>query len=297
MNYHGKAADAANKLLALFEEPDRLPGVVAPIFAQSKDEIPCRSWSFRNQILTAIAGTNDARGYRQWQDAGRYVKEGSKAFHILAPCMKKVRDSETGEDRFALVGFKATPVFRVEDTDGKPLPDAMTDYGWIKSLPFLEVARVWGIALTVYNGTPGRGLGWYGGKQIGLGVENPATFLHELAHAADHRNGKLVERGQHWRSETVAEFSGAVLCRLAGLEYEADLGGAYRHIESYAETAKKSVRACCLEVLDRICEAVALILETAAKVQAYSADIGEADADADADADKFNSICRRKNST
>jgi hypothetical protein len=282
MNYHGKAADAANKILALFEEPDKLPAVVAPIFAQSKDEIPCRNWSWRNQILTAIAGTHDARGYRQWQDAGRYVKEGSKAFYILAPCMKKVRDNATGEEGMRLVGFKATPVFRFEDTDGKALPDAMTDYEWVKSLPFLEVARAWGIALTVYNGTPGRGHGWYSptGDQIGLGVENPATFLHELAHAADHRNGKLTERGQHWRAETVAEFSGAVLCRLAGLEQQADLGGAFRYLEKYADTAGKSVCACCMEVLDRICETVALILETAAKAQADSAECAEAEADA-----------------
>lgn len=281
MNYHGKAAEAANQLLALFEEPDKLPSVVAPIFAKSKDEIPCRSWSWRNQILTALAGTNDARGYRQWQEAGRYVKEGSKAFYILSPCMKKVRDDATGEERAALVGFKATPVFRVEDTDGKPLPDAMTDYEWVKSLPFLEVARAWGIQVTVFNGSEGNAHGWFSRSgAIGLGVENPTTFLHELAHAADHRSGKLTERGQHWRSETVAAFSGAVLCRLAGLEQQADLGGAYRYLEKYAETAGKPVRACCMEVLDRICQAVALVLETASNAQADSADKGEAEAHA-----------------
>lgn len=272
MNYHGKAADAANKLLALFECPESLPEVVAPIFAQSKDELPCRSWSFRNQILTAIAGTNDARGYRQWQQAGRHVKKGAKAFHILAPCMKKVTDKESGEESVRPVGFKATAVFRVEDTEGEALPDPMTDYEWVKALPFLDVARAWNIEVTVYNGTEGRGLGWFARTgQIGLGVENPHVFLHELAHAADHRNGKLTERGQHWRSETVAEFASAVLARLAGLEYDADLGGAYRYIEKYSKAAEKPVRACCLEALDRICAAVALVLETASNLQADTA--------------------------
>jgi len=271
MNYQGKAADAANALLGLFEHPESLPEVVAPIFAHGNDDLPCRKWSWRNQILTALAGTMDARGYRQWQEAGRFVKKGAKAFHILSPVTKKVKDKSTGEDRMAIIGFRATPVFRFEDTDGAPLADHPTAQDWITSLPFVEAARVWGIQVSVYSGKHGNALGWYGGKQIGLGVENPATFLHELAHAADHRNGKLVERGQHWRSETVAEFSGAVLCRLAGLEYEADLGGAYRYIERYAETAKKSVRACCLEVLDRICEAVALVLETASNAKAANA--------------------------
>ena len=31
-----------------------------------------RRWSWRNQLLTALSGYHDARGYRQWQEVGRH---------------------------------------------------------------------------------------------------------------------------------------------------------------------------------------------------------------------------------
>ena len=62
------------------------------------------------------------------------------------------------------------------------------------------------------NGRAGAALGKYRHEaSIALGVENPATWAHELCHAADGRLGNLQERGRHWRSETVAELSGATL--------------------------------------------------------------------------------------
>ncbi len=100
-----------------------------------------------------------------------------------------------------------------------------------------------------------------------MGVENLATWLHELMHAADHRLGNLVERGQHWRSETVAEFGSAVLAECLGYTRESDLGGAYEYVKAYAETGGKRPENAALECLDRICNAVALILETAESVQ------------------------------
>ena len=79
----------------------------------------------------------------QWQEANRYVKRGSKAFHILVPYIKKV-EVEGGEDKEALYGFGCSPVFRVEDTGGEPL-----DYQEIEvpELPLLERAEDWGITV------------------------------------------------------------------------------------------------------------------------------------------------------
>ena len=54
------------------------------------------------------------------------------------------------------------------------------------------------------------------GKGIELCVKNLATWCHELVHATDDRNGSLKEKGQHWRSETVAELGGAVLLEVLG---------------------------------------------------------------------------------
>jgi hypothetical protein len=38
-----------------------------------------------------LAGTSDARGFGQWDEAGRWVVKGTKAFHILGPIVKDVR--------------------------------------------------------------------------------------------------------------------------------------------------------------------------------------------------------------
>ena len=99
-----------------------------------------------------------------------------------------------------------------------------------------------------------------------LGVENLATWAHELVHAADHRLTKL--QGEKWHKEIVAELGGAVLLECLGMSCDADLGGAFSYIRSYAESAKKDVVKGCIEVLDRTCECVKLILDTAQSMAA-----------------------------
>ncbi len=270
MKMYGKAQETASSILEAFRNPETLPEVIAPIFIHRKDDLPCRKWSWRNQLLTALAGTSDARGYRQWQAVDRHVTKGSKAFHILSPCTKKLKDPETGEDRFACYGFKATAVFRIQDTEGEPVStgDPEVDQ-WIADLPLREVAEAWDITVQAYTGEAGKAHGRYQQtvdgqrKAIALGVQNVHVFLHELLHAADYRLGNAVEKGQHWRKETVAEFGSAILAACLGLEGGANLGGAYRYIESYARAAEKTPQAACMECLDRICQAVALVLDTA----------------------------------
>jgi hypothetical protein len=56
------------------------------------------------------------------------------------------------------------------------------------------------------------------GSGIALGVKNLSTWARELVHGADHRLGHLKERGRPWRSETVAEWGGAVLLEIFGHE-------------------------------------------------------------------------------
>jgi len=80
--------------------------------------IPSENWSILNRILMFVAGTQDGRGLRQWNQANRYVKKGSKAFYILVPHIRKSEDKETGEEKKVLLGFLAKPVFRYEGTEG-----------------------------------------------------------------------------------------------------------------------------------------------------------------------------------
>lgn len=270
MKYFGRAEEVANKIVESFKEGN-LPKALAPIFIRRKDGVPCRSWSFGNQLLCVIYGTSDARGIRQWNECGRWVKKGSKAFDILVPMLKPatVIDEETKQEKRVevLVGFKTAPVFAVECTEGKEIEKDQEILQWINTLPLVEVARSWGLNVDAYNGQEGKALGHFWKDQaIGLGVQNLSTWCHELCHAADHRLGNLKEKGQHWRSETVAELGGAILLECLGYGTESDRGGCFEYIERYAEAAGLQPIQACMDVLKRACEAVELILTEAGRL-------------------------------
>jgi hypothetical protein len=270
MKLYGKAQATANTILEAFQHPEELPKAIAPIFIHRNSDTPCRKWSWNNQLLTALAGTHDARGYRQWQQADRHVKKGAKAFTIFAPCTKKIKEAGA-EDRVICFGFRAISVFRIEDTEGADIPsgDPTLDQ-WIAELPLRDVAESWDISVNTYNGEEGQAHGRFSRlgetAAIALGVQNVEVFLHELMHAADYRLGNAVEKGQHWRKEIVAEFGSAILAECLGLECS-NLGGAYSYIESYARAAEKTPQAACMECLDRICQAVTLVLDAAESLQ------------------------------
>ena len=70
--------------------------------------IPAHKWSLLNRTLMFISGTQDARGFRQWNSAGRKVKKRTKAFYILAPYIKKEEDNK-----------ESTKKVKLEDIDKK----------------------------------------------------------------------------------------------------------------------------------------------------------------------------------
>jgi len=176
-------------------------------------------------------------------------------------------DPETGEaeEHTFIRGFSSAPVFGFSQTDGDPLPPpdpAVT--AWLESLPVRDVAESWRLSVDAYNGRNGAALGQYRhGTGIALGVENLSTWAHELVHAADDRLGLLKERGQHWRSETVAELGGAILLEALGYEVESDRGGCWEYVNAYATDAGIEPITACQRALKRTCDAVALILDTA----------------------------------
>jgi antirestriction protein ArdC len=264
--FYGQAEAVANRIVDSFKSGN-LPKALSPVFIHRDDDIPCRKWSWNNQLLTALAGFDDARGFRQWKTAGRSVKKGEKSFQILAPVTVKrtvIGDDGNESEGCAVIGFRSVAVFGYEQTEGKPLADREDEERFIDSLPLIEVARAWGLSVATYGGESGRALGKYRpGHAIALGVENHATWAHELMHAADDRLGQLTERGQHWRSETVAELGGAILLECIGESSEADLGGCWKYIEHYAKDAELEAVTACMKVLKRTCDAVALILDTA----------------------------------
>jgi hypothetical protein len=278
MQFYGKAEASAKAIVAAFEAGN-LPAALAPMFIQRGDNLPMRKWSWQNQLLCALAGCSDARGFRQWEQVKRRVKKGGKAStFILCPCTKPVTTTDDdGETQTIqrVYGFRAQAVFDVSQTEGQPLPpqmDAATS-AWLAQLPLRQVAESWGLAIETFDGRNSRALGWYRhGSAIALGVKNLATWAHELVHAADDRLGQLTERGQHWRSETVAELGAATLLVAIGCPLEADTGGAWKYIAHYAKDAQLEPITACTRVLKRTCDAVALILDTAEQLAAGPAE-------------------------
>jgi hypothetical protein len=270
MKFYGKAEETGQLLLKAFEE-GRVPAALAPIFIKHNLDRHCGKWSWLNQLMVALHGYSDARSYKGWQQAGRQVRKGERAFHILEP-IRVVRVNErTGEEYTVLLGFKSGARFGIEQTDGDPLPDGSEQQQFVASLPLQQVAQAWGIEVATYNGIEGKSKGVFqiynsGREVIALGVENLSTWCHELVHAADHRLGNLTEKGQHWASETVAELGGCILLHMLGKPEEADSGGCWQYIEKYAEANDVEPLTACVKMLDRTCQAVSLILDTAMKV-------------------------------
>jgi len=196
--------------------------------------IPCRSWSVLNQFITFLSGTCDARGYNQWKEAGRQVKKGAKAIYILVPMLYKTNNEKSGEvqseenreEEKQLTGFKAMPVFKVEDTEGAELDYKIRLQEFDPStLPLMEVAQALGVSVTA--GLTGNADAWFcpEDNSITMGCNNGQTFLHELSHAVDNiLPGKI---GEYAFKEVVAELSAAFLCRLYGYDCNVDNAAAY----------------------------------------------------------------------
>ncbi|MDO8726624.1 MAG: hypothetical protein Q7J35_11205 [Candidatus Methanoperedens sp.] len=218
--------EAMDTLLKMFDDRN-LEKVAHAVFKGGV--IPSDKWSFLNRIIMYLNDTEDARGFNQWKQEGRYIKKGSKAFYILAPMFRKVIDEKTIEDKQILAGFRGIPVFRFEDTEGAPvIKDYKIDIpyqfdGIIQELGLrIDAVRFNGAVYGSYN--PGR-------KEIRLASPDIEIFLHELSHAVDDRlNG--LKAGQRNDQEVTAEFSGAVIGHLMG--YKVPLGNVKEYIEHYS---------------------------------------------------------------
>ena len=276
---YGKAEDTLEQLIQAFESGQVAPAIARTVIEAAPDQKrPIDSWSWTNQVLARILlGTDDARGFRQWLEAGRVVRQGSKAGFILVPCFRTfeqtVTDETTGKDEIregrAIYGFKSAPVFAFEQTDVLPAGKRRgaayepRDFRPAEMPPLHAVAEGWGIRVA-WSPFSGAALGscTVDGARIDLHTHDVETWLHELAHAAEVRTrGKRLNGGQHWDQEVVAELSGAALCAMLGIG--GVTGKAYGYIRSYAEGAGLSAGQACLRVMNRVKAVLDLIIAEA----------------------------------
>lgn len=244
-----------NSILDRFKTGD-IPDAVAMSMFPIPD-IPCTHWSILNRTLMFLSGTQDARGYRQWQETNRHVKKGSKAIYILVPFIKKV-ETDAGEQD-ALYGFGCKPVFRVEDTDGEVLAYEGIE---LPSLPLMERAEEWNISVKAipgnycYHGyySPDR-------KEIALCTKEEGVFFHELAHCAHEKVIGKLKMGQDPLQEIVAELSAHSLCRIVGMSGEKFIGNSFKYIEIYSQKIKMSPYNACIKVMNDVEKVLNLILK------------------------------------
>jgi len=266
--YFGQAQNAANSVIRAFENGD-IPAALSQVFVQGAADKHISGYSFMNRLIVLLHGYSDARGAKQWKKLGRWVKseEWSNPVHILAPVMRSYKDKDTGEKKSFLIGFKAVRVYGLEQTEGKPIEHASDVQEFMSSLPLIEVAKHWGVSVEAFNGSEHGALGVYmpGPNAIGLGTKNLSTWAHELAHKSDDLLGNL---GKDSRAlgEVTAEFAGAVLLKCIGYETEADLGGCFEYVKTWAEREGKSVADACYKVVNRVCKIVEHILKTAEEI-------------------------------
>jgi antirestriction protein ArdC len=226
-----KVKEATQKLIELFKSGNLPPAIArTTIRAKAGHEVPSDSWSLGNRLLMLLAGTEDARGFKQWQKVGRKVKKGAKAFYILAPRMVKTEDNTTGEEKLVIAGFLSVPVFRYEHTEGEEI--IYPDYSPPALPPLSDVAEHYGIKVR-YGAFSGRFYGAYTPSKddILLCSHDEEVFFHELAHAV-HNTIKPLKGGQDPYQEIVAETVAAVLCIMYG--FEGSLYDAKKYIEGYA---------------------------------------------------------------
>lgn len=232
--------ESVDQLLEMFRT-GQLPEKVAfsIIHRHAGDVIPSDSWSIGNRVLQMLQGTSDARGFKQWQEAGRHVKKGSHAIHILAPLTFKikVKDEKTGEDveKVIVKGYRPIPVFRAEDTEGA---DLVYDHSYEpKEYPkFFDVAAKLGIDVS-YAPLRANFLGQYSMRtnSIQLCARDSVVYYHELAHAI---HATIVDLRVYdtAKAEVVAEFSALVLANIAHVTGFEQQG--FDYIAHYAKTHK-----------------------------------------------------------
>ena len=195
------------------------------------DNAPSNSWSLSNKVLAFLqADELDCRGYRQWLEAGRSIKKGSKAVYILVPHLIKKEDKETEEKKSVCVGFVTTPVFAASSTTGdRPLPE----YEPVSLPPLFDVAKNMGISIE-YLPIANNKLGdcKTDGSRIRLGTHEQSIFFHELAHAIHAKINNGLKEGQNKQQEIIAEFTSCVLMDL--YEFGDSSGNAWEYISSYS---------------------------------------------------------------
>ena len=211
--------EASEKLLEMFKSQEFGPQLALTIIKRRADDpvnaLPCNKWSIGNHILMWFFGRTDAAAtYLQWKNLNRSVVKGAKAFPIFSPITykaKKKKDDGTEEVHVGIRGFRAVPVFRIEDTVGEDLKTS--DYTPPKMPPLYKAAEKLGIRV-YWKPLSRAAYGYYspGDNSITLSSTDYVVWFHELAHGV--REMLADTKADSDREEIIAEITAAVLMQM-----------------------------------------------------------------------------------
>lgn len=253
-----QAEEQLQKLVDVFSK-NEFPKFVKKAYLETEGK-PSENWSLTNQLIQMLSGTNDGRTFKAWLEVGRHVKKNSKAFYVLQPSIKKYMDKDDEEQTY--ITFFATPRFRIEDTEGKPLPT----YEPKERPPLMKLAEKWFDKIS-YTGSK---MGEYGSynpytNELRLCTHEEGTFFHELAHKADDKNGNLETKNIDPKSEAyadgelVAQLSSNVLALLYGYDNTEYTG---HYLASWSKTKEPAkIGRKIMKILSRVKKVLDLILK------------------------------------
>ena len=211
--------EASEKLLEMFKSQEFGPQLALTIIKRRADDpvnaLPCNKWSIGNHILMWFFGRTDAAAtFLQWKNLNRSVVKGAKAFPIFSPIVyksKKKKDDGTEEEHDGIRGFRAVPVFRIEDTVGEDLKTS--DYTPPEMPPLYKAAEVLGVKV-YWKPISRAAYGYYrpGDNEISLGSYESVVWFHELVHAV--RETLADTKKDPDREEIIAEITAAVLMQI-----------------------------------------------------------------------------------
>ena len=202
------------------------------------------NYSFGNTILIYSQNPQATyvRGYKAWNQLGRYVKRGSKGLAILAPCFKKVEDFKKPEDKAVyqdaegkketkriISGFRVTYVYDIADTDGSDeyLPVLVKGLAGNSDAEKEIYDRLLAFISTEHTVKEVTGTASKGSYNLDTGVicvrndleylQKIKTLLHEYAHAIDFKMHPEPDVSRN-RRELIAESVAFVVSMRLGLD-------------------------------------------------------------------------------
>ncbi len=226
-----------------------------------------RTYSFSNQMLIAIQcpGATKVNSFKRWKELGRSPIAGSKAIMILAPILRKDEDSDSDEKK--LVGFHATYVFDVSQTEGEPLAETWEQIseeppeGYVEDLENAVRAEGFEVSYEDLSREGGRrGYTSFASKRVVIDSSTtPGTQATTLAHELGHirlGHGDRTEEyhtghgGKRNTMEVEADSFAYIVSRVNGMEthskpsseYIAGWQGGDDKLSSVADRVVKSVR-------------------------------------------------------